>query len=700
MPMLLVGLAFAQSHPGALPASRPVPRFHAATSLVLVNVSVRDSHGRFVRGLHPGDFQIYENGRRQAIASFDVIDLARPPQPQPALAAPPHIRRNGMLPVAKTPLASRWIVILVDSSTMRLQDWQRTRRALLHFVRRQLKHRDRVAMVRLDHSLQVLQSFTQSRKKLWQAVAKLGPSPYSPVSLSTQGGEVPAPGNTTLTDSGASLTGQTDTEAGAENGSPAGEQDYLNSELEDPDLLFYLQQTNRRLRAIETICRQLSAFPQQKALIFFTGGGGRIGQDNLDVLQAGIDAATRANVSLYTVDSRGLQADAGFSARSRSIGMPTPSGASIRTGYLAKTRDMLFSLAGNTGGKAFVNSNDLNLVFTRVHRDLGAYYLLGYHSSDPVPDGKFRKITVRVDRRSVRLRYRRGYIMPPDFRHMTAKQRDRELQMALAEKAEMHQLRLAVSTDDFLLRPRRYLVRTQLMLPPADWSLPNGAASIPAGQKHFDLAGAAYQAGGKIVSSFLSQVPFPLSKPHSGLQCNGSFQLPPGKYKLKFVVRNEVSGRIGTVISSLQLPDWYQSAALSRRLRISSVVFSNRLQPARHPAQPPVFQGRRYIPNPWQIFSQSRPVYLYFEVYNSMRSASGGIHVVGRVGFLQGKKLVYLTPALTVRHYNASGRSAIIFTFAVPARQLPPGNYNCAVLAVDMIGRQLIADHLPLRILP
>ena len=158
----------------------------------------------------------------------------------------------------------------------------------------------------------------------------------------------------------------------------------------------------------------------------------RSGTDNQVELRAAVNSALRANVSIYPVDARGLQAIVpGGSARQASRGglsAFTGSAVAGQFSQLAAQQETLTSLASDTGGTAFTDSNDFGEAFNRVGRDISAYYILGFASTNTAKDGRFRRITVRVKNHSnVKVDAKDGYYADRDFAH-TAKN-DREAQL-------------------------------------------------------------------------------------------------------------------------------------------------------------------------------------------------------------------------------------------------------------------------------
>ena len=125
--------------------------------------------------------------------------------------------------------------------------------------------------------------------------------------------------------------------------------------------------------------------------------------DNDDYFREILDVANRNNASFYPIDPRGL------AAFDTPIGPDAPPPITVDRAMLNTRIENLRTLAENTDGLAVVNTNDLDKGLRRVADDLSAYYLLGYYSSNPKPDGSYRKITVRVRRPGVDVRARRGY---------------------------------------------------------------------------------------------------------------------------------------------------------------------------------------------------------------------------------------------------------------------------------------------------
>src|SRR5207249_9939689 len=169
-----------------------------------------------------------------------------------------------------------------------------------------------------------------------------------------------------------------------------------------------------RLRALKTLAEALAPIQQKKAIIYFSSGMQRSGTDNQVELRAAVNAAVRANVAIYPVDSRGLQAVVpGGGARQASRGglaAFSGSAAADQFGQLAGQQETLTSLASDTGGTAFTDTNSFGDAFTKVERDISSYYILGFSSANTSRDGRFRRLTVRIRNRSnLKVQAKDGY---------------------------------------------------------------------------------------------------------------------------------------------------------------------------------------------------------------------------------------------------------------------------------------------------
>src|ERR1700720_2935282 len=188
---------------------------------------------------------------------------------------------------------------------------------------------------------------------------------------------------------------------------------------------------DRKLLALQSIMETLGKISQKKSIIYFSNGITQSGTDNQSALRAATASAVKANVSIYPLDVRGLEAfPPGGEAQNASLhGQSAYNGNAVFNDLNgnAGSQDTLSTLAEDTGGKAFFASNDFSGVFSPVQKDTSAYYVLGFTSNNPLKDGHFRHLKVQLNRQDVKLEYRSGYYAGRDFQHLNNSDREQQL---------------------------------------------------------------------------------------------------------------------------------------------------------------------------------------------------------------------------------------------------------------------------------
>ena len=129
------------------------------------------------------------------------------------------------------------------------------------------------------------------------------------------------------------------------------------------------------------------------------------------------------------------------------------------------TQEVMATLSSDTGGKAFFDSNDFAPAFAQVQRDTSAYYAIGFHSSNPARDGRYRKLTIKINRPGVKLEYRPGYYAPADFRHSAKEDRESELEEELASDLPATDMAVYLDAMYFRLDENRFFMPVSLIVP-------------------------------------------------------------------------------------------------------------------------------------------------------------------------------------------------------------------------------------------
>ncbi len=659
----------------ALPAQQPAQTpytLKARSEVVLVNVTARDKKGALVRDLTADDFTVTEDGKQQKVTSFDLENTDAAPEtaagpeqttvltlPKPLAEAKPA----EVQPQQPSALKDRRLLILFfDLSAMQPDEIDRSLTAAQKYIDQQMAPADLVSVVSLGSTVRLEQDFTSDRALLKQALGRLNPS-------SGAGFEEGSTGTTEGTpDTGAPFTAD-DTE-------------------------YNIFNTDRRLEALRTVAAAVSRIDQKKSLIYFSSGMDRTGIENQSQLRAAINAAVRSNLAIYTLDIRGLQALVpGGEAQSASLRGTAPySGRATQNALNSNftTQETLVTLAGDTGGRAFLDSNDFGQVFKRVQEDTATYYMLGYHSSNPARDGRFRRIVVQVKRPGLKLEYRRGYYAPADFQHATRADRELQLDEELASDLPTTDLPVYLATGYFRLADNKFFVPISLVVPGSEIPFTRGGDQDKA---TLDVIGAVTDGSNRRpISSLRDTVKFNVAGAQEvrrkNVQYNSGFVLPAGKYHLKFVVRENQSGRLGSFETDLIVPE-----LKTVPLKMSSVVLASQLQPAaakRRNESPLIRDGSELIPNVTHVFSSGQHLYLYYEVYDPARQTAGktaekqqDIRVLTNVAFFSGKVKTYETPLVEAQQLNAPDRKAAVFQLDVPLTSLKPGFYTCQVNVID-----------------
>jgi VWFA-related protein len=604
---------------------------------------------------------VAEDGKPQTITSFDFEELDAPQRAQEAPATvtrallTPPARPAGPPPPAEAAAAPkvdmhgrRLIVLFFDLSSMQPEEIDRSVQAAHDYIDRRLSPVDLVAVVSFSTALHVDQDFTADRDALSAAIDGYG-------GASGQGFENGATPDDDTPDNGAAFTAD-DTE-------------------------FNIFNTDRRLDALQTLADELAGIEQKKSVVYFSSGLSQQGTDNQVQLRRTIDRANRANVSLYAADLRGLQAIVpGGDASTGSLrGTSAFTGAATRNQVdrLAGSQDTLTTMAEDTGGRAFFDSNGFGAVFDRVVNDTSAYYVLGYSSTSSARDGRFRRIAVKLKRSDLKVEYRSGYYAGRDFAHSTKEDREQQLQDQLLSDLSATDLSAYVSTAYFRVADNRYYVPLSLVVP--GYQIPI-ARTTDKSRATIDVLGIVRDEQRRPVGRVRDTVRLSpdaaddLKK--KTVQYESGFEMPPGTYHLKMVVRENADGAFGSYETDFTVPDVKRDT-----IKLSSVVVGTQLQPVsrKNDANPLIKDGRELVPNVTRVVSSSQHLYFYYEVYEP----SQPVKVLTSIAFFRGRQRAFETPLVQQTEVAGANRRAAVFQFDVPASALRPGLYTCQVNVVD-----------------
>jgi len=677
-------------------------RIEVTTELVLVNVVAHDKKGNLVRDLKKGDFTLFEDGKKQEISSFDFENVDELQTAGAAEATVSGAAAGALLRAGKQaapPLDARdrrLMLLFFDFSAMDPEQIDRSVDAAKKFVGTKMQPADLMALVSLATNMHVDLDFTDDKSKLLAALTAYN-------SGQGQGFE----------------NGSTGSSEGAAETSGAFSAD---------DTDFNTFSADRKLLALQSLMQALGKLPQKKSLIYFSNGISQSGADNQSALRATTAAAVKANVSIYSLDIRGLQAfPPGGEAQSASLhGQSAYSGAAVLNDLNgnAASQETLATLSSDTGGKAFFDSNDFGSVFSQVQKDSSAYYVLGFTSNNPLKDGKFRRLKVQVSRADLKLDFRSGYYAGRDFEHLNRADREQQLEDELDAPLPRVDVPLYAGAAYFRQDDSHYYLAVSLVIPGSQIPFVTEKEKDNA---TIDIIGEALGGGKFRVGQLRDTVQLALETSQQvrrkNVQYNTGFVLAPGSYHLKFVIRENQTGRMGSFETDVQIPDLRKTP-----LKMSSVVLSSLRAPVtgkKNGANPLVRDQMELVPNITHVFAPDQHLYLQYEVYDAAKGKNpapaatndhnGGQNGTGRdapagkppkdsirvftsIEFLQGATKIYESKPVVANEVTAPDRKAVIFQMDLPLQALKPGPYLCQVNVIDDVAGSFSFPRFPLLI--
>src|SRR5687767_11908427 len=669
------------------PQPPDAPRFESSASVTIVSVDVvvRDSSGNVVRGLTAKDFVVSEDGKPQTISTFSFQEISAAPAGTPDLqlldGLEDKVRAEAARAVSATPaetatpasaadaaslLNRRMLTIVFDVSSMQPDDVQRAVEDAREWVADKMTAADLVAIITIGSRLTVLTDFTASREDALgalQALAYNEGTEVNPEAIVTAATEADA--------------------AAAEESSTTTEADAFEEFNNDV-----------RLRALKTLCQELTPIQQKKALMYFSAGMSRGGDDNQIELRSATSTCNRGNVTIYAVDTRGLQAVAAVgSAASRGNGRSLLTGGGMR-GFqqLNQSQETLTTLAADTGGRAFTATNDFGDAFARVQSDLAAYYLLGYQSTNPARDGRFRRIQVRLNRsemKGARVEARPGYYAGRSFANTNARDREALLDDQLSAAVSSTDVPMVLGTGYFRQQgPGRGNQRGgDRFYVPIALAVPGFAVPVAdkATEVQLDVKGEVRDEQGRVIGRLRETIKVPSggAETLAGRQVfyQSGVTLPAGRYVAKVVVRENTGGAIGSFEAPIVVPQMN-----GQTMKVSSVVMSTQVQKAAvgRSDNPLVRDGVQLLPNLTRAVGRNQKVYFYYEVYDpAVVEQSPDLRT--SLAFYRGGVKVFETPVVTRTAIDEPNRRAVVFQFEVPAEQFRPVTYTCQINIIDSI---------------
>lgn len=415
--------AFAQQASPTPPDDQVV---RISTDLIQIDVTVVDKNGKVVNGLGPDDFEVFENGERQSISNLSFISRRRSGSTLTDSSAIPGSAGEAISPQVRQGFARSTIAIVVDDLNLSFASVYYTRKALRQFVDEQMQPDDLVAIIRTGGSVGALQQFTSDKRLLHAAIEKIR---WNPMTSSADSLTAVSQTDTDVTDrflresmlmeGGGRTSKQRTVRLNQDNVTDRKQTDYeVSKNNNSKENNFYMQSS---LGTIRYIISSMKSLPGRKTMMLFSDGIA-IGNDanksgNADVfeyLREVAEVANRSSVVVYTFDTKGMR-QMSITASDNTYEIIDGHRAQkerVRMRDFKDSQDGLVYFASRTGGKALLDSNDLNAGIQRALDEEAGYYLLAYLPDSETFDSekrRFNKLEVRVRRPDLNVGYRSGF---------------------------------------------------------------------------------------------------------------------------------------------------------------------------------------------------------------------------------------------------------------------------------------------------
>ena len=627
------------------PTTQQVPTFRTRTDIVWLETSVLDKNRRPVRGLTDADFSVLEDGKAQTISVFDAVEVPDPKIPPVAWMrdVTPDVTTN------EAKMTRLWVLVVDDAMIPQMPFSIRTSRQIVRDVIEKFGPEDLATIVFTTDSRNA-QDFTNDRAKLLATLDK-----YSPGNAAWRGG------------------------------------------LPDPDWQFQLG----ALLTLRNVMDTLVAEPHsRKGLVWVSPGlphdffppikqaplGGSSGTMAGPIVKLRIielakevfEIGRRANVPIYPIDPCGTGGIASCLG-----GMPN----SMHTAV-----EFLRTTAQNTGGRAILDTNDFGPGINSIFEENESYYLLGYSPTNAKPDGTYRRLEVKVNRKDVEVRTRSSYYAPKPGDGPPKSTND-TLARATASAIPVRELPLRASVAPFAI-PGSRMAAVAVALGVRQ-PVPERAAKERV-TVTTELQTSAFNTEGDLKGTQRHSAKVVLRAGAHGdadYEALSRIDLPAGRYRLRLAVFHEATSKTGTVMVDVVVPDFSHDS-----VSMSGVVLS--ATPGRPSAPRDLLTTiLPVVPTAQRSFTKAERATAFFHLYQDGRRPTVPAEILVRIIDGQGATLItgvheiaidrFTNPTAQMMTKSSLTNSPILrsptpssaplrgaeFHYRLPLDGLPPGPY-------------------------
>ena len=623
-------------------AELQTPTFRLQVEYVEVDARVTDAKGNFVRDLTKDDFQIFEDGKPQTVSAFSLVDLPVDPPSQAqssSVSIAPDVQNN------ERRFDGRVFVMIMDDDSTALDRTIRTKNAARRFIEQHLGANDLMAVV-FTHLSEPAQELTSDKRLLVAAVEKFA------------GREMPELTVPLLT--GPSIGGS------SEPAIPSSADPVVLPLFTNPII-----DATHVVSAISKVAGWLDGITGRKKAVIFVSDGFVYDQKRLALEFRPSGLLGRTNVNIYAIDMR-------------------------EPGTFQTATDQLTFLTANSGGFAVMDSHDIGRGLDRIIAENSTYYLLAYYPSHR-RDGKYHPIEVRVKRRGVSVRSRRGYTAAEGnpLRIPTGSQASRAIVQALNSPIQLSDLGMRVFAASFRSDASRASVMVGIELVGRD--LPFGSdGAVEISYVAIDSKGAQHEWRTDRMS--LNAEPATRTRvEQSGVRILKRMDLPPGRYRLHVAAHETVRDRSGSLIYDLEVPDLDEPS-----VALSGVVLLSRSAAAMVTAHADerikdMLPGQ---PTALRSFVQDDELAAFAEVYGEGGHSQQPVDIVAIVRSDAGAVVFEKAEDRPSRELQSVPGDARRQTVRIPLTDLEPGRYVLSVEArLQLNGGVAAAKHVPFSVM-
>jgi len=639
------------------PQQQP-PMFRSGVDVIRLDVSVLDKDRRPVRGLIADNFTVVENGKPQrVVAVTEVAAAEQDPTPSAWMRmVPPDVSANDLTDMAGD---GRFVAIIMDDWNIPFDDHEiiLNSRAVGRYLVDALNPSD-VAAVIFPQQAGRTQDFTTDRQKLITAIDKFEPPEVKYMESRPQG---LGPGGGDMPQRFAPILMRSD-----------------------------CQRSQPTVPTLDTVVGRLAAVPNRRKTIILVSVGlpltfadtrgcpGELGSIMKDVFRR----AQQANVNIHSIDP------AGYDGYSRYLQNPIrrggrPAETTMNMPGADKAarvrRDFLEITAEHTGARAIVNTNDLSDQIDKLLVEASSYYLVGYQTSNGQPDGKFRRIEVKVNKPNLSVRTRSGFYAPDESGNRNGTTAPAESDLGLSGMSSAAGLALRVQAVAAAPSANGKTVDVGVIL---GVRTPGSTVSR---SDTLTLVRTVYDERGNPGPPSQEKLELPLPPATTEQLRYEVFQrlsLAPGRYELRLNATSAALDRSGSVYADLEVPDFSR-----RNIALASIVLGKPRSPDQKDALDSLFP---IVPTTLRDFAPGDSLVAFTRVFVGGSASPGTVKTMAQLINISDEKVWEQAIEVGPTAF-ATGRSAPI-QFAVPLEKLTSGSYLLSISAERSDGSKTRAD--------